>query len=69
VSHSTSIPKRNMLKKLDISGFYFLDAESEFKPDQRLLDFLYNGPPPLYIGYIEPIRTNAVCLCSPGSAQ
>ena len=36
---------------IDISGFYFLDAESEFKPDQALLNFLHIGPPPIYIGF------------------
>ena len=34
----------------DISGFYFLDAESEFKPDHALVQFLEKGPAPIYIG-------------------
>jgi len=40
------------LRKVDISGFYFLDAESEFKPDQALLDFLKKGAPPVYVGSV-----------------
>lgn len=36
---------------IDISGFYFLDAEGEFEPPQELLDFLGKGEPPVYIGF------------------
>jgi hypothetical protein len=34
----------------EISGFYFLEAESNFKPEQELLDFLSKGDAPIYIG-------------------
>jgi hypothetical protein len=34
----------------DISGFYFLEAETEYKPDAELAKFLEEGEPPIYIG-------------------
>jgi hypothetical protein len=39
-----------LLMTSEISGFYFLEAESNFKPEQELLDFLSKGDAPIYIG-------------------
>lgn len=36
---------------IDISGFYFLDGEDDFKPPQDLANFLRSGPAPIYIGF------------------
>jgi len=35
---------------VEISGFYFLETDSAFKPEQDLADFLSKGEPPIYIG-------------------
>jgi sterol 3beta-glucosyltransferase len=34
-----------------ISGYWFLDTAQDYQPDKRLLDFLADGPPPVYIGF------------------
>ena len=36
--------------KADITGFLFLDGETEFTPSQELENFLKDGEPPIYIG-------------------
>jgi hypothetical protein len=43
-------PKYASLTVAEISGFYFLEAESSFKPEQELVDFLAKGDAPIYIG-------------------
>lgn len=35
----------------DISGFYFFESESDFKPDDDLAAFLASGDAPVYIGF------------------
>ena len=46
------IPKPNDWgKKIDISGFYFLNLASSYTPDSDLAAFLEAGPPPVYIGF------------------
>jgi hypothetical protein len=34
----------------DISGFYFLEGESDYVPDEALEAFLRGGDPPVYVG-------------------
>lgn len=34
-----------------ISGYWFLNTAKDYQPEQALLDFLANGPPPVYIGF------------------
>lgn len=34
-----------------ISGYWFLDTAKDYQPEKTLLDFLANGPPPVYIGF------------------
>jgi sterol 3beta-glucosyltransferase len=34
-----------------VTGFWFLDEPSDWKPPQDLLDFLEGGSPPIYIGF------------------
>ncbi|ELP31160.1 glycosyltransferase [Rhodopirellula baltica] len=34
-----------------VTGYWFLDGATEFTPDPRLVDFLQQGPPPLYVGF------------------
>ena len=34
-----------------IAGYWFLDTEENYQPETALLDFLTNGPPPVYIGF------------------
>ena len=36
---------------INISGFSFLKAGSDYKPPEDLLEFLKAGPPPVYIGF------------------
>ncbi|RDA86396.1 hypothetical protein CP532_6471 [Ophiocordyceps camponoti-leonardi (nom. inval.)] len=46
------IPKPNDWgNKIDISGFFFLDLASTFRPEPALRAFLDAGPPPVYIGF------------------
>jgi sterol 3beta-glucosyltransferase len=37
--------------KTYVTGFWFLDEPTEWKPPQNLVDFLNDGPAPLYIGF------------------
>lgn len=37
--------------EVTVSGFYFLDLESNYSPDPELSVFLQAGPPPVYIGF------------------
>jgi hypothetical protein len=37
-------------RRSDVSGFYFLEGDSEYKPDEDLATFLKGGEPPIYIG-------------------
>ena len=34
-----------------ISGYWFLDTAKDHQPEKTLLDFLANGPPPVYLGF------------------
>jgi sterol 3beta-glucosyltransferase len=34
-----------------VSGYWFLDTANGYQPPTRLLDFLENGPPPVYVGF------------------
>jgi sterol 3beta-glucosyltransferase len=34
-----------------VTGFWFLDEPTQWKPPQDLLDFLNDGPPPIYVGF------------------
>lgn len=34
-----------------VAGYWFLDRKAEYQPDQSLVDFLANGPPPIYVGF------------------
>jgi UDP:flavonoid glycosyltransferase YjiC (YdhE family) len=36
---------------ITISGFFFMDPDKNFKPDDDLKKFLDAGPPPVYIGF------------------
>lgn len=36
---------------ISISGFFFLESQSSFKPDAKLQQFLDDGPPPIYVGF------------------
>jgi len=39
----------------DISGFYFLEADTDFEPDADLKKFLEKGDAPIYIGCVRPM--------------
>ncbi|KAG9011901.1 hypothetical protein FRB94_007337 [Tulasnella sp. JGI-2019a] len=46
------IPKPHDWKNtIDISGFYFLDLATDYRPPPDLEAFLAAGPPPIYIGF------------------
>ncbi|WDQ17260.1 glycosyltransferase [Rhodopirellula sp. P2] len=34
-----------------VTGYWFLDASTEFIPDPTLVKFLQQGPPPIYVGF------------------
>lgn len=34
-----------------VTGFWFLDAPTDWKPDPALVNFLQAGPPPVYVGF------------------
>lgn len=34
-----------------VTGYWFLDSTDRYQPDEALLDFLSDGPPPVYIGF------------------
>ncbi|CAF3539582.1 unnamed protein product [Rotaria sordida] len=36
---------------IDISGFFFLDLATNYKPPEDLMQFLKSGDPPIYIGF------------------
>lgn len=38
------------LSNIDISGFYFMEGDSDYEPDSALVEFLNAGKPPVYIG-------------------
>jgi UDP:flavonoid glycosyltransferase YjiC (YdhE family) len=37
--------------KVRITGYWFLDAEAEWRPDPGLVEFIDAGPAPVYIGF------------------
>ncbi|WVQ83692.1 hypothetical protein IAT38_005836 [Cryptococcus sp. DSM 104549] len=46
------IPKPADWKEhIDISGFYFMPEDNNYKPSYELAEFLQSGPPPIYIGF------------------
>jgi sterol 3beta-glucosyltransferase len=34
-----------------VSGYWFLESEKDYEPDESLRGFLASGPPPIYIGF------------------
>ena len=44
-------PPTDWDKNQHITGFWFLDAPSDWSPPHDLLQFLETGPPPVYIGF------------------
>ena len=36
---------------IDVSGFFFLDLATNYKPAEEILNFLKSGDPPIYIGF------------------
>ncbi|WWC91963.1 uncharacterized protein L201_006916 [Kwoniella dendrophila CBS 6074] len=47
---------------IDISGFYFLEGDQEFQPDQELRDFLAAGDAPVYIGFGSVVVEDAEAM-------
>jgi sterol 3beta-glucosyltransferase len=37
--------------RVHVTGYWFLDAEADWRPEPRLRDFLAAGPPPVYVGF------------------
>lgn len=49
------------------SGFWFLERQRQWRPDQRLADFLEHGDPPVFVGFgsmngTDPARTTDIVL-------
>ena len=36
---------------IDVSGFFFLDLATNYRPPEEILEFLKSGEPPIYIGF------------------
>ncbi len=45
-----------------ITGTWFLDQESIWRPSPELVEFLHAGPPPVYVGFGSMLPTNSVAL-------
>ncbi len=45
-----------------VTGYWFLDAGRDWQPPAALLDFLEDGPPPIYIGFGSMISRQAARL-------
>jgi sterol 3beta-glucosyltransferase len=45
------IPQPSDWQKTELTGYWFLDAPTDWTPPLDLVEFLENGPPPLYIGF------------------
>ncbi len=37
--------------KIHVTGYWFLDSASDWTPSSALIEFLEDGPPPVYIGF------------------
>jgi UDP:flavonoid glycosyltransferase YjiC (YdhE family) len=53
--------------KTYVTGFWFLDEPSNWKPPQDLVDFIEAGSPPIYIGFgsmssTDPVKTTNLVL-------
>ncbi|KAG8861244.1 hypothetical protein FRB96_003194 [Tulasnella sp. 330] len=42
---------KDWVNHIDIVGFYFLEAATDYKPPEDLVRFLDDGEPPIYIGF------------------
>ena len=47
---------------VDISGFYFLQGDSDFQPEPELDAFLKAGEPPIYIGFGSVVVEDAAAM-------
>ncbi|OCF77518.1 hypothetical protein I204_01506 [Kwoniella mangroviensis CBS 8886] len=47
---------------IDISGFYFLEGDKDYQPDQELKQFLEAGKPPIYIGFGSVVVEDATAM-------
>nr|XP_019043873.1 hypothetical protein I302_07144 [Kwoniella bestiolae CBS 10118]OCF22803.1 hypothetical protein I302_07144 [Kwoniella bestiolae CBS 10118] len=47
---------------VDISGFYFLEGDTDFQPEQDLKEFLDAGDPPVYIGFGSVVVEDATAM-------
>ncbi|AFZ24134.1 glycosyl transferase, UDP-glucuronosyltransferase [Cylindrospermum stagnale PCC 7417] len=52
---------------IHVTGYWFLDSVSDWTPPSALIEFLENGPPPVYIGFgsmsnQDPEETADLCL-------
>jgi UDP:flavonoid glycosyltransferase YjiC (YdhE family) len=46
------VPKpKDWPQHIDVSGFFFLNLATNYKPPEELLHFLQAGDPPIYIGF------------------
>ena len=44
---------------IHVTGYWFLDAGSEWQPPAALVDFLESGPPPVYVGFGSMVTRDA----------
>lgn len=59
------MPKpRDWASHISISGFYFLQPDSEFKPPPDLVKFIEDGDPPIYIGFGSIVVDNPEAMTS-----
>lgn len=67
-AHDTSrspalLPKpQDWTDHIDICGFSFLPARTDYTPPSDLADFLNSGPPPIYVGFGSIVVDNPIKL-------
>ncbi len=44
-------PPADWGKHIQVTGYWFLDAATDWQPPEDLVDFIENGAPPIYIGF------------------
>lgn len=65
--HLLPDPPNGETENMLTSGFWFLERQQRWQPDNRLVDFLDRGDPPVFVGFgsmsgTDPVRTTDIVL-------
>jgi sterol 3beta-glucosyltransferase len=52
-------PPDDLPRNVEITGYWFLDDRSDWKPDGALAEFLAAGEPPIYVGFSSVVDREA----------